>query len=814
MWVPRNDQRVACVLGRLAILSLGCLACEVRSQGVPPVTTFATPPRQAGAEHADFGSEMSLYLATTLNTRNMDLQPAQWRDGDIWMQRDTLLAMGLKSESLDAATNRSGDWIALSSLPRASVAFNAALQRLDLVLPFSELRWASTELATTSTRTQKASASPGLLVNYDLFGYSSGTSRSLSANSEVRYFRANSVLSNTMLSRYVQTGGTHFHGTSSDLSNTRLDTTFSRSFQDKMLTLRVGDLLSGALPWTRSTRMGGIQIARNFGLQPYRITTPLPALMGTSALPSDIELYINGIRQYHGSIPAGPFTLNTVPGISGLGNAQIVLTDALGRATTLQYSFYNAPQLLAKGLSDWSAEFGWVRRNYGTASFDYDSAPVASGTWSHGLTHQLTLQGHAEFSAGLANASGGMAWNIGSFGVLSAAAGASTHKGQSGTLAQLGHSWSDRRYFVNVQGTRASTSFRDAASLSDERRLRTSGRAIVGYNHPRFGSVNLGALRLHYFGEAPQRYATLGWSRSVSRSAYANLSMNHNLDDRKLSSVQLSLTWYLGGDFALGSSVARQNGETSVTATAQRRAPSEGGWSWGAQALSGASGGGQARVEYRGEKFDANASVARYGGNAYAGLGASGSLIWMDGHAFASRRVQDAFAVVSTGGVAQVAVKRENVVIGHTNDEGVMLVPLLSAYRSNKLSIDPLPLPAQIRVPVVDQYVTPTDRAGVFVKFDITHIRSASILIHDEAGQPLPVGTTVMLQATDDDQHTGQRVSSFTGYDGTVYFESLGQRNHIEASLADGSTCEAMVVWPEWARDEVPVIGPIHCVRR
>lgn len=56
-----------------------------------------------------------------------------------------------------------------------------------------------------------------------------------------------------------------------------------------------------------------------------------------------------------------------------MGNAQIVLTDALGRNTTLQYSLYGSTQLLAEGLSDWSVEAGWVRKNYG-----YESSAMAA----------------------------------------------------------------------------------------------------------------------------------------------------------------------------------------------------------------------------------------------------------------------------------------------------------------------------------------------------------------------------------------------------------------------------------------------------
>lgn len=59
--------------------------------------------------------------------------------------------------------------------------------------------------------------------------------------------------------------------------------------------------------------LGGLQIGSNFDLQPYMTTTPLPAFFGSATLPSAVELYVNGLKQYSGEVPAGPFELNTAP---------------------------------------------------------------------------------------------------------------------------------------------------------------------------------------------------------------------------------------------------------------------------------------------------------------------------------------------------------------------------------------------------------------------------------------------------------------------------------------------------------------------
>ena len=109
--------------------------------------------------------------------------------------------------------------------------------------------------------------------------------------------------------------------------------------------------------------------------------TPTPSFLGQAVVPSTVELYVDGLRQYSGQVPVGPFQLAAQPGISGTGNAQVVVTDAFGRMQTLDFSFYGTQQLLAKGLSDWSVGVGHLRRDFGERSFAYDDRTVASASW-------------------------------------------------------------------------------------------------------------------------------------------------------------------------------------------------------------------------------------------------------------------------------------------------------------------------------------------------------------------------------------------------------------------------------------------------
>ena len=288
-----------------------------------------------------------LYLDVTVNGRNSGLMHFAYKDGELWASLATLRRLAF------VPPPDTPDPVRLHSLRDVQVDYDQPHQTLSLTAPLALLDLNTSTLNTRDVSIPKSTASPGVLLNYDLYGiHGENGTTTASAYTELRVFAQNFLFSSTSLLQTADTGyGWQNH-------SVRLDTTVSESFPEHMLTLNVGDTLTAATSWSQSTRIGGVQFGTNFALQPYRITTPMPQFFGQAALPSQLELYINGVKQYTGNVPSGPFQLNAVPGINGAGNAQIVLTNALGQATSLNFSLYNTPQLLQKGLSDWSVELG------------------------------------------------------------------------------------------------------------------------------------------------------------------------------------------------------------------------------------------------------------------------------------------------------------------------------------------------------------------------------------------------------------------------------------------------------------------------
>ncbi|WP_235505808.1 fimbria/pilus outer membrane usher protein [Variovorax sp. Root411] len=736
-----------------------------------------------------------LYLELSLNGNPQGLVHFGLRGRDLWASAATLRQLGFV---LPAGVS---DPVRLKSLPGVQVKYDTANQSVAINASADVLRLPTTVVDTSAVIAPKASASPGLLLNYDLYGTQGrNNTSSFNALTELRAFSGSSVFSSTQMTR-----ATRLEGEAWQHDSVRLDTTWSQSFPDDMLTLRVGDTTTASLPWSRSTRIGGIQLSRNFALQPYRTTTPLPAFLGAAALPSQVELYINGLRQYTGQVPAGPFQLNTVPSINGAGNAQVVLTDAFGRATTLDFSLYDTQRLLEKGLSDWSVDLGMVRKNYGLRSSDYGSDPAATGTWRYGVSNSFTLETHGEATKGLVKGGVGGAWLLGQSGVLAGAVAHSSYQGQTGSLLNLGYSWRDNHFNFAVEGTRTRGEYRDVASLYGSAPARGSGRASVGYTTNGFGSFGLSYLYLRYPTQQPTRLASVYWFTALGRSASVNVSLNQNLDDRRERSLFVGFTWALDGKVTASTGMQRDRDSTIYTADAQSSMQGDGGIGWRAGLRQGGGqNGGQAQVDYLGRYGRAMAGISVLGDSRYAYAGATGSIAFMGGQPFAARRIDDAFAVVSTDGIAGVPVRLENRDIGTTDGQGMLLVAPLRAYQKNQLSIDPMQLPADVRIERVKTVATPSDRAGTLVRFGITPVSAAALLLVDEAGKPLPLGSRVRANAQDGEP-------ALVGFDGAVYLESLEARNTLDVQTPGGH-CRASF---DYRKDGagIPQIGPLRCAR-
>ena len=617
----------------------------------------------------------------------------------------------------------------------------------------------------------------------------------------------------------------------------RLDSTYVYSDFASQRRYRLGDFITGGLTWTRPVRFGGVQVTRDFSMRPDLVTFPLPLVAGSAAVPSTVDVLVNGARVLSGQVPPGPFQVPQLPVLSGAGTVSLTVTDAVGRQVTTTLPFYASPSLLAPGLKTYSVETGFVRRNWGVFSNDY-GAPAGSATYRAGLSPNLTIEAHAEGTSGQLMAGAGLVADPFGLAVVNLAVAGSTASGHTGASVSVGAERQAHRLSFGGSAIFATSGFRDIAAmngdpvpirqisanagvslgrwgwvgaaytLADRERPATSlvlvpvppSSGSGGSTPPSETMIGTGAFP---FGFAQNvRVLTVNYSVQTHH-VFLYVSGMRNLVRGGGSGAVIGLTIPLGPRSSVTAS-----GDTESSPHAQLEAQQSVSviGDWGYQLFVGAGGADHefAQGQYKSPWALLTAGVDREAGQVTGRADAQGSLSFLDGRLFASNLIDDSFAVVDTNGAKGVRVLYENRDAGRTDSGGLRLVPDLRSFDVNHIAIDPTDLPPDVLAPYPSRDVRPPDRSGVVVKFPVRALHAALLVLQDEGGRPIPVGSTATLRSSG--------AVAPVGYDGETFIEDLAPQNRLDVQLPDGSGCAVVFAFAP-VKGDIPKIGPLTCRR-
>lgn len=600
----------------------------------------------------------------------------------------------------------------------------------------------------------------------------------------------------------------------------RLNTTWSYSDVDRMMTYRAGDFTSGGLSWTRPVYLGGFQVQRNFKLRSDLVTMPLPSFKGTAAVPSTLEIYTQNSRTYSAPVGEGPFEINNLPIYSGAGEARVVLRDALGRETETSLPFFASSNMLAPGLLDFSLEAGMPRRDLGTESFDYDERVYGVATARYGLTNWLTLEAHAEGGEDLQNGGIGAVFPLASFGIGSAAIAASHHEGETGVLvdASVELAYDEWSFYGRVQRTFGD--YHDIASVTADASADFVGLEAIGKrsaNVPRAMEqvalsvplpLDLSALNLSYThvedadGEESQLVG-VSYSQQVFKNVSLYASAFADLEEKDSFGIYAGISMPFGTDYSASAGVeSSKDGQRFTASSAKSEKQENGSFGWRVQTSEGETSQRSASASYRSPWARFEVGVQQADSDFRASGQVDGAIAIAGGGIFAANRIDDAFAVVDVG-AADVDVLYQNRPYGKTNRSGKLLVTGLNSYEKNLLAIDPESLPVDAAIPSTKEIVVPAGQSGVKVDFGVkTDVRSALVNLVDASGTPLEAGLEVKLDGSDQ--------QFFVGYDGQAYLEGLKSRNTLVVDFGDGQECRAQFSYRP-AKGEQTVIEAVPC---
>ena len=627
----------------------------------------------------------------------------------------------------------------------------------------------------------------------------------------------------------------------------RLATNLTLDWRDRLTSIIFGDMNAAGDALGGGAMMGGVSVARNYGLDPYYVFLPTQQLSGTALTPSTVEIYVNGQLVRRATLPPGQFTVQNLPVTSGSGQTQVVIRDAFGNAQTVATPYYLALGTLAKGKQDFSYNVGITRQNYGRDSWNYGQ-PALLFRHRVGLTNWLTvgarLEGELHFDQTTFGScvqrpphmlSGGpslaLRLPVGEVGALAALSGQGRFVGAAALMSysyigrafnfQVGFRYQSLEY-ANLSLTPSSLPPPNALPAgvpSSSDRQRKDLLASIAKNFGKVVSLSLQYELTQWRDQGLTNRITLAANRSITRWMYAFATVNNTYSrawpveydtfvglsfspaDRVTAGVTRSDHW--GGQ-------SSGHGGTSQ-ASLQQSLPLGPGVGYRLVASQGENALNEATAQYQGAYGRVEADYQRqgYGANdqGHASLTATGGLILIGGSAYLTRPVQDSYALIRVPAVPGVHGMASNQVMGTTDSKGNLLIPTLLHYYGNRIGIDDRDIPLDHDIGATERIIAPPYRGGAVVTFPVRRVQSVSgtVVIDDQGATVLPTyGQFVVMVGQ-------QQVVSPLDEAGNFYLENVPPGSYsAEVQYAAGA-CTLPLAVAAGATALVNV-GTIRCI--
>ncbi|HEY0823663.1 MAG TPA: fimbria/pilus outer membrane usher protein [Ramlibacter sp.] len=699
---------------------------------------------------------------------------------------------------------RNADFYPLASFPGYSARVNYSTLVVDLTFSPDAFTGTRLVLERELQRPKPSPVLPSLFLNYDL-NYQRSQARGLAATTdlgallELGASNALGVFTSSHVGRNLAGGIPH-----QPTQWVRLESTFTRDFPQHNLSLRLGDAGTRHGLWGRSVYFGGVQLGTNFALSPGFLTQPLPLLSGISSAPSTVELYVNDVLRKVSQVPTGPFVVDNNLGLTGSGEARLVVRDVLGREVVIVQPFFTSVQLLAPGLNDWSVEAGYVRENLGLENAAYGQ-PFASGTWRRGLSNSFTAEGRAELTRSQRTfGAGGIAALPGDFLVRGAFARSQHDRIGDGAFFLLGleRQWAHTALTMQLLG--ASRGYRELGT-SD---LQLPNRRQLAANlthHWGNTSLGIGFARIERHDGPSVTTVSLNAGQYFSNAASVSANVSRVLGQSGGTSFGVTLQLPLDKQRFASAAFSSHGGVQDVYATAAQFATEDSALGW--RVLGGRlneEAHAEAGLDYSGRYGRVYSDVSAAPSQHSLRLGASGGMALAASRMFFTRRLDESFAVAELKGYPGVGVGLGSNTVTTTDASGIAIIPYLSPYQNNQVRLNAQDLPVSAQLDSIEQTVVPSWRSAVKVDFPVRGGRAALVKIHQEDGEPVPPGAVVLVQ--------GQQEENFVGRRGEAFLTGLEPANELQVRWRGGA-CSLALALPA-ANDEILRIGPVTCRRK
>ncbi len=831
------------------VLALG--ACQVHARDLfNPALLEQNTPGQAPVDLSDFQNEGGQAPGTyrvdiilnnaQMDTRNVDFRMVKDSDGKEVLRPcipvDDLSLWGVLTSKYPQL-GKPGDACAnLQAIPQASSEFRFSRQQLLLSIPQSAVNnsargWVDPHLWDDGI--------PAAILNYSASGSNNYAKDSDGYDSDNQYvnLRPGLNLGPWRLRNYTTWSRSHDNSPGSE-TTTNWDTVYTylqRDIRPLRAQLTLGDSNTPSDIFD-SIPFRGAQLASDDDMLPESLRGYAPVVRGIARTNAQVTVRQNGYIIYQTYVSPGSFEITDMYPTGGSGDLHVNIKESDGSEQNLVVPYASLPVLQREGRFKYGLTTG-VYRSYDSA---VDETPLTEATAIYGLPAGFTLYGGGQFSSHYQSLAFGVGKNLGTIGAISVDV-TQAWSTLNDTDKESGQSWR-MRYSKNVvetgtnftiAGYRYATdgywdmqevldTYRDDASYSLPEQRRNRAELTVSQSlWQGGGNLSLSAIREDYWG-SERRMESYGVSYNNSWKGISyglNYAWNHNstvsasdgnhseriYDNDQLFSLSISVPMSLllpGSSTSMGYSLSTsKDGNTTNNVSLSGTALANSNLSWSVMEGYGSQGQGNSGSTYANWRASSAELNGGYSWDRYSqrlNYGIQGGIVLHENGVTLSQPLGETIGLVAAPGADDVNVLNNSGV--STDYRGYAVVPYISPYSRNTLTLNPETLPDDTEVNLTSQTVIPTRGAVVRANYQTSVGGRALMTLKHPDGNVIPFGAMV---STADNQ------SVIVGDQGQVYVTGLRAEGALQVRWGSETNqqCQVNYQLPQDARGILQMNG-------
>lgn len=616
--------------------------------------------------------------------------------------------------------------------------------------------------------------------------------------------------------------------------------------------LMIGQSYSGGSLFG-SMAYNGVKLETDQRMWPQSRRGYAPEIRGTAQTNARVVVSQNGRTIYETNVPQGPFVIDDLSSTHYEGDLKVEIIEADGRSSTFTVPFSAVPDSMRPGVSRYNAVVGHAR-DYGDTQNLFGDFTYERGI-SNSFTGNLGLRIADDYQAILA----GGVWShwLGAFGLNTTWSHAQIddNQSQSGWRVQASYSRTFDYTGTNVAlaGYRYSTEgYRELSDVLGERASKKHGSnnvfksdtlnqrnqftAMINQSLGDYGSLYLsGSVMDYYDNQSRNTQLQVGYSNSwknisynlaISRqqSVYRNqIDMDGSEQGRSRSylgntenliTLTFSIPLSFGGrDNYISTSLSHadssgNSGQTSVSGMLDDAGTLNysvyAGYQQNRESQAGSTKNWGANLQKNSAFGTLNGSYSASSDYTQWGVGGRGAAVIHRGGITLGPYLSETFGLVEAKGAKGALVK--NGQGARIDSNGYAIVPSLTPYRYNTISLDPKGINKHTELKSTQSRVIPYAGAAVKASFDTLSGYGVLIKAKINGTEALPMGASVL-----DDQNN---VVGMSGQASLIYARVRERQGILTVKWGDSpqEMCRVSYVLPESSEQQELVSVAGQCV--